>query len=98
MDITALTTPDVPVEIVNSIQEVIKDSAPGAAVDRMREELEDMRDSMDSSRHVMEGLRVLVIDLVEQGANSSINATVCNLEHQKESKDPLQVIPDSRRL
>ena len=48
VDISARATSDVPAEIVNSIQEVIKDSAPGAAVERMREDLEEMRDFMSS--------------------------------------------------
>ena len=56
---------------MNSIQEVVKDNAPGAAVDRMREELEDKRELLDSSRHVTERLRGLVIDLAEQVANTS---------------------------
>ena len=56
---------------MNSIQEVDKDNAPGAAVDRMREELEDKRESLNSSRHVTERLRGLVIDLAKQVANTS---------------------------
>ena len=57
VDITTRATPEVPAEIVNSIQEVINDSAPGIAVSRMRAEIEDIRGSMDSSRHATEGLR-----------------------------------------
>ena len=42
---------DVPAELVNSILEVIADSSPGLAVNRMREELDEIRGSLDSSRH-----------------------------------------------
>ena len=35
-DITARPSPEIPREIVNSLQEVINDSSPGVAVDRMR--------------------------------------------------------------
>ncbi len=41
---------EVPAELVNSIQEVIADSSPGLAVNRMREELDEIRDSLDSSK------------------------------------------------
>ena len=62
-----------PVEIVNSIQEVIKDSAPGAAVERMREDLDEIRVSF--GRQVTESLRGLVVDLAEQVANSLFNGS-----------------------
>jgi hypothetical protein len=63
---------EVPAELVNSIQEVIADSSPGLAVNRMREELEEIRDSLDSSKHVTEGLRGLVVDLSDQIVNNSM--------------------------
>ena len=63
---------DVPVEIVNSIQEVIADSSPGLAVNRMRVELDEIRGSLDSSRHITESLRGLVVDLSDQVVNSSM--------------------------
>ena len=63
---------DVPAELVNSIQEVIADSSPGLAVNRMTEELDEIRDSLDSSRHMTEGLRGLVVDLSDQIVNSSM--------------------------
>ena len=94
MDITARPTPEVPVEIVNSIQEVIKDSAPGAAVDRMREELEDMRESLDYSRHVTEGLGGLVINLAEQVANTSVNALVS--EPRTPERDQRSTVSNTR--
>ena len=76
VDLTTRASPEVPAEIVNSIQEIISDSAPGAAVSRLRVEIEDIRDSMNSSKHATEGLRGLVIDLSEQVASTSFNATV----------------------
>jgi len=70
---------DVPAELVNSIQEVIADSSPGLAVNRMREELDEIRDLLDSSRQVTEGLRGLVVDLSDQIVNSSMQNTMCEL-------------------
>ncbi len=67
---------EVPVEMVNSIQEVIADSSPGLAVNRMREELEEIRDSLDSSKHVTEGLRGLVVDLSDQIVNNSMQSVL----------------------
>ena len=51
----------VPKEIVDSIQEVISDSAPGLAVESMRGEVRELRKTI-----VTEGLRNLVVGLVEQ--------------------------------
>ncbi len=65
-----------PTELVNSIQEVIADSSPGLAVNRMREELEEIRDSLDSSKHVTEGLRGLVVDLSDQIVNNSMQSVL----------------------
>ena len=67
---------EVPTELVNSIQEVIADSSPGLAVNRMREELEEIRDSLDSSKHVTEGLRGLVVDLSDQIVNNSMQSVL----------------------
>ena len=67
---------DVPAEIINSIQEVIADTSPGLAVNRMRVELDEIRGSLDSSRHVTEGLRGLVVDLSDQGVNGSMLSAV----------------------
>ena len=58
--------PEIPREIVNSIQEVINDSSPGIAVDRMRDEIRELRDSIETSRHATEGLRGLVVNLSDQ--------------------------------
>ena len=58
--------PEIPREIVNSIQEVINDSSPGIAVDRMRDEIRELRDSIVTSRHATEGLRGLVVNLSDQ--------------------------------
>ena len=58
LDMTAWATPDIPAEIINSIQEVITDSSPGLAVNRMRVKLDEIRGSLDSNKHVAGSLRV----------------------------------------
>ena len=40
------------------------------------EELDEIRDSLDSSRHVTEGLRGLVVDLSDQMVNNSMQHTL----------------------
>ena len=76
---------DVPVEIVNSIQEVIADSSPGLAVNRMRVELDEIRGSLDSSRHITESSRGLVVDLSDQVVNSSMQSATA--EPRMQDKD-----------
>ena len=61
-DITARPSP----EIVNSLQEVINDSSPGVAVDRMRDEIIELREALRTSRYATEGLRGLVVNLSDQ--------------------------------
>ena len=65
-DLTARSSPEIPREIVNSIQEIINDSSPGVAVDRMRDEIRELRDSLATSRYATEGLRGLVVNLSDQ--------------------------------
>ena len=55
---------------------MIADSSPGLAVNRMREELDEIRESLDSSKHVPEGLRGLVVDLSNQIVNNSMQNTL----------------------
>ena len=57
---------------LNSIQDVINDSSPGIAVDRMRDEIREIRQSLETGRHVTEGLRGLVVNLSDQVSNKSI--------------------------
>lgn len=76
VDMLTRETPDIPVEIIHTIQEVITDSSPGLAVNRMRVELDEIRGSMGSSRHVAESLRGLVVDLSEQVMNNSVSSAV----------------------
>jgi hypothetical protein len=96
--ISAQVHTDVPAELVNSIQEVIADSSPGLAVNRMREELDEIRDSLDSSRHVTEGLRGLVVDLSDQIVNNSMQNTVCESQCRRRTPDPLNPIPEREIL
>ena len=65
-DLTAWSSPEILREIVNSIQEVINDSSPGIAVDRMRDKIREIRDSLVTSRHATKGLRGLVVNLSDQ--------------------------------
>ena len=65
-DLTARSSPEIPREIVNSIQEIINDSSPGVAVDKMRDEIRELRDSLVTSRYATEGLRGLVVNLSDQ--------------------------------
>ena len=60
---------EIPREIVNSLQEVINDSAPAIAVGRMRDEIRELRESLITSRYATEGLRGLVVDLSDQVSN-----------------------------
>ena len=70
IDLTAQPSAEIPKEIVNSLQDVINDSAPGKAVDRLRDEIQDLRESLSMSQYVTDGLRGLVVDLSEQLSNS----------------------------
>ena len=72
VDLTSRSSTEIPREIINSIQDVINDSSPGIAVDRMRDELREIRDSLSTSHYVTEGLRGLVVDLSDQVSNSSL--------------------------
>jgi len=71
-DLTDRPISEVPREIVNSIQEIINDSAPGLAIDSMREEVRELRQTVTSSKHATEGLHNIVVDLSEQIANNSV--------------------------
>jgi len=94
LDMTAWATPDIPAEIINSIQEVITDSSPGLAVNRMRVELDEIRGSLGFNKHVAESLRGLVVDLSEQVMNNSMNAAL--LEPRALEKDLRQTESNSR--
>ena len=87
VDMSTRATPEVPPEIVNSIREVIADSSPGLAVNRMRAELEEIRDSVSSNQHVAESLRTLVVDLSDQVVNSSMNSVL---------REPIVIEKDAR--
>ena len=46
VDLTSRSSQEIPREIINSIQDVINDSSPGIAVDRIRDEIWEIRDSL----------------------------------------------------
>ena len=85
VDLASRSSTEIPREIINSIQDVINDSSPGIAVDRMRDEIREIRDSLSTSQYVTEGLRGLVVDLSDQMSNSSIPQIV--LEENLVSRD-----------
>ena len=60
---------EIPRKIVNSLREIINDSSPGVAVNRIRDEIRELRESMATSRYATEGLRGLVVDLSDQVSN-----------------------------
>ena len=54
VDLTSRSSTEIPREIINSIQEVINDSSPWD--NRIRSEIQEIRDSLSTSHHVTEGL------------------------------------------
>ena len=48
---------EIPREIVDSLREIINNSSLGAEVNRMRNEIRELRESMNTSRYATEGLR-----------------------------------------
>ena len=83
--LTAQPSTEVPREIVETLQDVINDSAPGRAVDKIRDELQDLRESLSMSQHVTDGLRGLIVDMSEQLSNSYVSQAV--LDESLRSKD-----------
>ena len=83
-DIRAMNSSDVPKEIVDSIQEVILDSAPGIAVETMRNEVRDIRKAALTDRFITEGLRDMVVTLKEQ-VESQSNIVRANLMNTNSS-------------
>ena len=74
--LTTQPTTEVPREIVESLQDVINDNAPGRAVDKIRDELQDLRESMSMSQHVTDGLRGLIVNMSEQLSNTHVSQAV----------------------
>ena len=83
--LTAQPSTEVPREIVETLQDMINDSAPGRAVDKIRDELQDLRESLSMSQHVTDGLRGLIVDMSEQLSNSYVSQAV--LDESLRSKD-----------
>ena len=69
---------EIPREIVDSLREIINDSSPGAEVNRMRNEIRELRESMTTSRYATEGLRGLVVDLSDQVSNLPPTQIICD--------------------
>ena len=85
IDLTAQPSTEIPRGIVESLQDVINDSTPGIAVDRLRDEIQDLRESLSMSQYVTDGLRGLIVDMSEQLSNSSVPQVV--LDEGLRSKD-----------
>ena len=68
--------PEVPVEIISSLQEVINDSAPGIAVESIRGEMRELRRTIVSGQQMTEGLQNIVIDLSDQIRETSVLQTL----------------------
>ena len=94
--LTAQPSTEVPREIVETLQDVINDSAPGIAVDRLRDEIEDLRESMSMSQHVTDGLRGLIVDMSEQLSNSYSSQAV--LDESLRNKDHSTLEIDRRSV
>ena len=71
-DIREKSIPEVPAEIISSLQEVINNSAPGLAVESIRGEIRDLRRTIVSGQHMTEKLQSLVIDLNDQLQETSV--------------------------
>jgi len=83
-DIRTMNSPEVPREIVDSIQEVILDSAPGIAGETMRNEVRDIRKAALTDRFITEELRGMVVTLKEQ-VESQSNIVGANLMNTNSS-------------
>ena len=69
---------EIPREIMDSLREIINDNFPGAEVNRMRNEIRELRESMNTSRYATEGLRGIVVDLSEQVSNVPPTQIFCD--------------------
>ena len=98
-DIREKSVPEVPPEIISSLQEVINDSAPRIAVESMRGEMRDLRRNIISDQHMTEELQTLVIDLNDQmQENSRIlpylgnNTLTNNVERNKTDSRECEIV------
>ena len=71
-DIREKSIPEVPAEIISSLQEVINDSAPGIAVESIRGEMRELRKTVVAGQQMTEGLQNIVIDLSDQIRETSV--------------------------
>ena len=92
IDLRAQPSTEIPREILESLQEVINDSAPGIAVDRLRDEVQDLRESMSLSQHVTDGLRGLIVDMSEQISNNSVTQLVLDEGLRSRDHSTLEII------
>ena len=57
---------EVPMEIVNSLNEIIQESAPSAMVEVMRQEVKELSQVVHNDQFVTNSFRGLVVDLQEK--------------------------------
>ena len=72
-DIRERSVPEVSSEIISTLQEVINDSAPGVAVESIRGEMRNMRQTMITAQQMTDGLHGLVLDLSDKIDETSVN-------------------------
>ena len=57
---------EIPMDIVNSLNEIIQESAPSAAVEIMRQQVRELSQVIQNDQFVTNSLRGLVVDLQEK--------------------------------
>ena len=89
--LTTQPSTEIPREIVESLQDVINDNAPGRAVDKIRDELQELRESMSMSQHVTDGLRGLIVDMSEQLSNTHVSQAVLDVSARIRDHSTLEI-------
>ena len=57
---------EIPMEILNSLNEIIQETAPSAVVEMMRQQVRELSQVIQNDRFVTDSLRGLVVDLQEK--------------------------------
>ena len=63
---------EIPMEIVNSLKEIIQDSAPSVAIKKMQQQVKEISWGIQCDREVFETLRVMVADLQDKLDSASL--------------------------
>ena len=86
--LTTQPSTEIPREIVEPLQDVINDNAPGRAVDKIRDELQDLRESMSMSQTLISKL-TLVSRLTFVSKLTLVSRFFWGLLYQKKFWEPL---------